>query len=59
MAELHPQNMTGFFAINFLGRAHPELAALFIDPDFIGQGWGRYLLGEAIAVANTYNVKTI
>jgi GNAT superfamily N-acetyltransferase len=51
--------MTGFFAINFLGRAHPELAALFIDPDFIGQGWGRYLLGEAIAVANTYNVKTI
>lgn len=59
VAELHSGNMTGFFALDLLGRAHPELAALFMDPVFIGQGWGRYLLGEAIAVTSTYNAKTI
>jgi GNAT superfamily N-acetyltransferase len=30
-----------------------ELEAMFIDPDFIGQGWGKYLLALAIAVAKT------
>lgn len=59
MAELDGHTIVGFFALNFLGSAHPELEALFIDPDFIGQGWGSYLLNAAISVAKTYQAKSI
>jgi N-acetylglutamate synthase-like GNAT family acetyltransferase len=59
VAELPSQNITGFFALNFLGSDHPELEALFIDPDFIGQGWGKYLLSEAVAVAKMHKAKNI
>jgi GNAT superfamily N-acetyltransferase len=59
VAELNRCKMTGFFALNLLGSDNPELDALFIDPDFIGQGWGKYLLASAIAVAKAHNAKSI
>lgn len=59
VAELPSENIAGFFALNFLGDEYPELEALFIDPNFIGQGWGKYLLSAAIAVAKTHNAKSI
>ena len=59
VAELNCCKVTGFFALNWLDRDHPELEALFVDPDFIGQGWGKYLLNAVIAVAKTHNAKSI
>jgi GNAT superfamily N-acetyltransferase len=59
VAELNRCKLAGFFALNLLGSDHPELDALFIDPDFIGLGWGKYLLNTAIEVAKTHNAKSI
>tara|TARA_R110002167_G_scaffold111870_5_gene284002 strand:+ start:7953 stop:8423 length:471 start_codon:yes stop_codon:yes gene_type:complete len=59
VAELNEHTITGFFALNFLGSEHPELEALFIDANFVGQGWGKFLLIEAITVAKTYKAKSI
>lgn len=59
VAELNGHIITGFFALNFLGSAHPELEALFIAPEFIGQGWGKSLLSAAISVAKTYQATSI
>lgn len=59
LAELIDHTITGFFALNFLGSEHPELEALFIDPDFIGQGRGKLLLSSAKAVAKIHNAKSI
>jgi GNAT superfamily N-acetyltransferase len=59
VAELNSGVMTGFFALNWLGSDHPELEALFIDPAYIGQGWGKYLLNAAIVVAKTHHAKSI
>jgi len=56
----HPSlSIAGFFALNFLGSDHPELEALFIDPDFIGQGCGKKLLSAAIVVAKAHNAISI
>lgn len=57
--ELPNQNIAGFFALNFLDGEHPELEALFIDPNFIGQGWGKYLLNAAAVTAKKHKAKTI
>jgi N-acetylglutamate synthase-like GNAT family acetyltransferase len=57
--ELNRCKMTGFFALDLLGSDNPELNALLIDPDFIGQGWCKYLLASAIAVAKAHNAKSI
>ena len=59
LAELNGHNIAGFFALNFLGGDYPELEALFIEPDFIGQGWGKQLLIAAVAVAKEHNAKSI
>ena len=59
VAELKGINITGFFALNFLSSDYPELEALFIDPDFIGQGWGKQLLNAAVAVAKEHKAKSI
>lgn len=59
VAELPNNNVCGFFALNFVGSKHPELEALFVDPDFIGQGWGKYLLISAIEVAKRHQAKSI
>lgn len=57
--ELSRQNIIGFFALNFLDSDSPELEALFIEPDFIGQGWGKQLLRAAIAEASEHQAKCI
>lgn len=59
VAELKGCNITGFFALNYLGSGYPELEALFVDPEYIGQGWGKALLNAAIAVAKTHKARTI
>jgi N-acetylglutamate synthase-like GNAT family acetyltransferase len=59
VAELNGHNIAGFFALNFLGCDYPELEALFIEPDFIGQGWGKQLLSAAIVVAKQHQAKSI
>ena len=59
VAEIPSQDIAGFFALNFLDSEHPELEALFIDPNFIGQGWGNKLLNSAISVAKTHKAKSI
>ena len=59
VVELNGHKIIGFFALNFLGSDHPELEALFVDPDFIGQGWGNNLLNAAIVVAKRHKAKSI
>jgi GNAT superfamily N-acetyltransferase len=59
VAESDGHNITGFFALNFLGAEHLELEALFIDPDFIGQGWGKFLLNTAISYAKRHKAISI
>jgi N-acetylglutamate synthase-like GNAT family acetyltransferase len=59
LAELSGNDIAGFFALNFLGSDSPELEALFIEPDFIGQGWGKQLLSAAVAVAKEHNAKKL
>lgn len=57
--EKNHGNVIGFFALNFITDEYPELEALFVDPDYIGQGWGKYLLNAAKKVAKTQQHKTI
>ncbi|WP_339719632.1 GNAT family N-acetyltransferase [uncultured Paraglaciecola sp.] len=57
LTELNGQTITGFFALNVSDRDSAVLEALFIDPAFIGQGYGKRLLSEAIAVAKEYKAK--
>lgn len=59
VAELNNQIVSGFFALNYVGSKHPELEALFVDPAFIGQGWGKSLLMSAIEVAKINQAKSI
>jgi GNAT superfamily N-acetyltransferase len=59
VAELPHQAVCGFFALNYVGSKHPELEALFVDPNFIGQGWGKHLLNSAIEVATRHHAKSI
>lgn len=59
VAVLPKQIIAGFFALNFLGTEHPELDALFVDPKYIGKGWGKHLLSAAILVAKSHQAKTI
>ena len=59
VAELKGHSIIGFFALTFLGNDHPELDALFIDPDFIGQSWGKLLLSAAIDVSKEHKAKSI
>lgn len=59
VAELNGRSVTGFFALNFLENDSPELEALFVDPDYIGQGWGKLLLRAAITVAKEHQARSI
>jgi N-acetylglutamate synthase-like GNAT family acetyltransferase len=59
VAEVHGYKIIGFFALNFLDTDYAELEALFIEPEVIGQGWGKHLLTAAIAVAKEHKAKCI
>jgi N-acetylglutamate synthase-like GNAT family acetyltransferase len=59
VAQLPNQPICGFFALKFVVSKHPELEALFVDPNFIGQGWGKHLLISVIDVATRHHAKSI
>ena len=59
VAQLNNHQIVGFFALNFLGKTQVELEALFIAPEFIGQGWGIQLLNSALQVAKDHQAKSI
>ena len=47
----YDDQMVGFHAIEFLPPGVCELEALFVEPEFIGRGFGRRLLEHAIGLA--------
>lgn len=46
-------NTAGYYAIEKITSQHVDLHALFIDPDYIGQGCGRCLMHHAMEQART------
>ncbi|MEP1445348.1 MAG: GNAT family N-acetyltransferase [Paraglaciecola sp.] len=59
VAESSEQHIVGFFILDFTESKKPQLEALFIEPDFIGLGWGKRLLGAAISLAKQRQAKCI
>ncbi len=70
MTEVYIQNnfvfklIDGTKAIGFFSFLHPDreeivLDSLFVDPDFIGSGYGSYLMQKAIRFCQKINVRTI
>lgn len=51
--------MVGFYCLERLGRGQFELEALFVEPDFIGQGCGRALLAHALALATALDGSSV
>lgn len=49
----------GFYALERMSKTEVELEALFVEPDFIGQGYGRILLEHAKDNAAEIGMKTI
>jgi N-acetylglutamate synthase-like GNAT family acetyltransferase len=45
------QRVVGFYALKRLSRIEIELEAMFVDPAFIGSGFGRRLMEHAKSVA--------
>ncbi len=54
MVAVQDHRIAGFCALHFLRHAKVELEALFVDPDFIGQGLGKFLLNFAKATAKEH-----
>lgn len=59
VAQIKNHHIVGFFGLNFLGDEQVELEALFVEPEFIGQGWGKKLLNSAVEVAKVHQAKKI
>ena len=51
--------LTGFYALEQLSPGQFELEALFVEPDWIGQGIGRLLMEHAKAEARRQGGKSI
>ena len=51
--------MAGFYGLERISDSEMELEALFIDVDYIGQGYGRTLIEHAKAIAQKENVRNI
>ncbi|MDJ0632834.1 MAG: GNAT family N-acetyltransferase [Xenococcaceae cyanobacterium MO_188.B29] len=49
----------GFFALEILSEREIELAALFIDPAYINQGYGRKLIARAKLIARELGSKVM
>ena len=58
VAELD-SHIIGFYALIPFERDKYELEALFVDPEFIGQGVGKTLIKDAKSKAISEGVKTI
>jgi N-acetylglutamate synthase-like GNAT family acetyltransferase len=37
------QQLFGFYALDFSPQGHVELRGLFVEPEFLGRGLGRFL----------------
>lgn len=53
------ESLAGFFAIQFDDERRCELEALFVLPQFMGQGVGQKLFGKAVNVANANGYQTM
>lgn len=58
VAEIN-HKVIGFFALEILSKGEIELAALFVDPAYVKQGYGRKLLDRAKLIARELKCKTI
>ncbi len=53
------QRVEGFYALVPLSDTEVELEALFVEPDAIGQGYGRALISHAKTTAKAMGAKTM
>jgi GNAT superfamily N-acetyltransferase len=51
--------LVGFYCLGFLTDTETQLHSLFVDPDFMGQGYGRALLNHAKIQARVFGSKSI
>lgn len=58
VAEIN-HKVIGFFALEILSDREIELVALFIDPPYINQGYGRKLIDKAKLVASELGSKVM
>jgi GNAT superfamily N-acetyltransferase len=53
------QRIAGFYALRRLSATEIELEAMFVEPAFIGQGFGRVLIEHAKSVAAAMGAKQV
>lgn len=58
-AVVENPELIGFYSMAFLSETETELSALFVDPDYIGQGYGRALLTHARIQAKVFGAEYI
>lgn len=51
--------ITGFYCLSFLTDSETQLGALFVDPEYIGFGYGRALLNHAKIQARVFGCRSI
>jgi GNAT superfamily N-acetyltransferase len=51
--------ITGFYALELLGSTDAELEALFVEPESIGQGFGRVLIEHAKSRAAALGIRQL
>jgi GNAT superfamily N-acetyltransferase len=59
VAVLETDRPIGFYALEWRSDGTAELDALFVEPAFIGQGFGRLLISAAAAAARARGVETL
>lgn len=59
LADTGTKQIAGFFALHFVTIQKPELEALFVDPAYIGKGWGKRLLNAAVIQAKAQQAISI
>jgi GNAT superfamily N-acetyltransferase len=53
------QRVVGFYALELLSSTEIELEAMFVEPAFIGNGFGRLLIEHAKSVAATMGARRL
>ncbi|MCW8193551.1 GNAT family N-acetyltransferase [Proteobacteria bacterium 005FR1] len=51
--------LVGFYCLGFLTDTETQLHSLFVDPDYMGQGYGRALLNHARIQARVFGSRSI
>ena len=49
----------GFYALELLGAGRAELEALFVSPDHIGAGIGRFLIDKVVVEARALGIREV